>query len=192
MLTADSWNVDLGRARLYSGARSARPRFASALARRAWSPQGDITVRSFTKLGLGLLLLGAFALATRNALAQEKAKVGDKAPKFEATDDQGKTWKSSDHVGKKIVVLYFYPADFTSGCTKQACGFRDDIEKLNGLEVEVVGVSGDSAQTHKLCKSHNKLAFTLLADEKGDIARLFGVKAKPGGTAKGVGVDESG
>ena len=149
-------------------------------------------MRSFTKLGLRLLLVGVCALVTRNALAQEKAKVGDKAPKFEATDDQGKTWKSTDHVGKKIVVLYFYPADFTGGCTKQACGFRDDIEKLNGLEVEVVGVSGDSANTHKLFKSYHKLTFTLLADEKGDIAKLFGVKAKPGGTAKGVGVDESG
>jgi peroxiredoxin Q/BCP len=136
------------------------------------------------------LLLGVFALATRNALAQEKAKVGDKAPKFEATDDQGKTWKSSDHVGKKLLVLYFYPADFTGGCTKQACGFRDEIENLNGLQVEVVGVSGDSANTHKLFKSHHKLTFTLLADEKGDIAKLFGVKAKPGGKVKGV--DESG
>jgi peroxiredoxin Q/BCP len=63
-------------------------------------------------LGLTALLLGAFAVR-----AEEKAgvKVGDKAPSFEATDDQGKAWKSADHVGKKIVVLYFYAADFTGG-----------------------------------------------------------------------------
>src|SRR6185312_1622926 len=50
-------------------------------------------------------------------------KKGDKAPSFQATDDQGKTWKSSDHVGKKVIVVYFYPADFTGGCTKQACSY---------------------------------------------------------------------
>ena len=141
---------------------------------------------------LTIAAAAALSLAgSRSTGADENTpKVGDAAPTFESIDDQGKPWKSSDHIGKKIVVVYFYPADMTGGCTKQACGFRDDIEKLNGLEVEVVGVSGDSANTHKLFKSYHKLTFTLLADEKGDIAKLFGVKAKPGGTAKGV--DESG
>jgi peroxiredoxin Q/BCP len=63
-------------------------------------------------LGLAALVLAAFV-----ARAEEKSavKVGDKAPSFQATDDQGKTWKSDDHVGKKVVVLYFYAADFTGG-----------------------------------------------------------------------------
>src|SRR5262245_35515516 len=73
-------------------------------------------------------------------------KVGDPAPTFEATDDQGKPWKSSDHVGKKVLVIYFYPADLTGGCTKQACGFRDDMQKLTDKGVEVVGISGDSVK----------------------------------------------
>ena len=58
-------------------------------------------------------------------------KVGDPAPAFHVQDDTGAVWKSTDHFGKKIVVVYFYPADFTGGCTKQACGFRDDMAKLS-------------------------------------------------------------
>jgi thioredoxin-dependent peroxiredoxin len=126
-----------------------------------------------------------------NVAAGEKTKVlkvGDKVPAFQSVDDQGKTWKSTDVVGKKIVVLYFYPADFTGGCTSQACGFRDDIEKLK--DVEIIGVSGDSPMTHKLFKAHHKLPFTLLADEKGEVAKLFGVPAGKGG--KATGIDESG
>jgi peroxiredoxin Q/BCP len=117
-------------------------------------------------------------------------KKGDKAPSFEASDDQGKTWKSSDHVGKKAIVVYFFPADFTGGCTKQACAYRDDMDKLTAKDIVVVGVSGDSAKTHGLFKKHHKLNFTLLADEKGDLAKKFGIPVRDGGKAKGV--DEDG
>jgi peroxiredoxin Q/BCP len=117
-------------------------------------------------------------------------KRGDKAPSFQAIDDQGKTWKSSDHVGKKVIVVYFYPADFTGGCTKQACTYRDDMDKLTAKNIEVVGVSGDSAKTHALFKKHHKLNFTLLADEKGEIAKKFGVPVKAGGKVDGF--DENG
>jgi peroxiredoxin Q/BCP len=137
-------------------------------------------------LGLTTLFLGGL-----NA-GEKKVKVGDKAPAIESIDDQGKPWKSTDVVGKKILVVYFYPADFTGGCTSQACSFRDDIEKLHGQGVEVVGVSGDSAATHKLFKNYHKLNFTLLADEKGAIAKLFGVPVTKGGTIKGIGFDETG
>jgi peroxiredoxin Q/BCP len=111
-------------------------------------------------------------------------KVGQMAPSFEANDDQGKTWKSSDHVGKNVIVLYFYPADMTGGCTKQACGFRDDLKKLEGKGVEVVGVSGDSVKNHKFFKDYHKLNFTLLADEDGALAKKFGVPVKAGGVFK--------
>src|SRR5437868_5926308 len=94
-------------------------------------------------------------------------KVGDPAPTFEAKDDHGKTWKSSDHVGKKVVVIYFYPADLTGGCTKQACAFRDDMRQLAEQGVEVVGVSGDSVENHQIFKKVKNLNFTLLADEDG-------------------------
>ena len=131
-------------------------------------------------------------LAGGVTLAQEKkVKVGDKAPAFQSTDDQGKTWKSSDHVGKSVLVLYFYPADFTGGCTAQACGYRDAIESLSSKGVEVVGVSADSPKTHEMFKAFHKLNFTLLSDEKGELAHTFGVPFKAG-KGKAQGKDSAG
>jgi thioredoxin-dependent peroxiredoxin len=101
--------------------------------------------------------------------------VGDDAPKFEVLDDQGEPWKSSEHFGKKIVVVYFYPADMTGGCTAQACAFRDDLGKLSDKDVEVVGVSGDTVESHQLFKKAHSLNFTLLADVDGVVADAFGV-----------------
>lgn len=123
-------------------------------------------------------VLAALVLMAATVQAADKKselKVGDAAPVFKAKDDQGKTWKSSDYVGKKILVVYFYPADMTGGCTKQACGFRDDMKKLEAKDVEVVGVSGDSVRNHQLFKKAENLNFTLLADEKGQVAEAFGV-----------------
>lgn len=114
------------------------------------------------------------ALASLNSASAEDLKVGDKAPTFTAQDDSGKQWKSSEHYGKKIVVVYFYPADCTGGCTKQAIGFTKDAKTLSDLGVEVVGVSGDSVRNHQLFKKLNSLNFTLLADEKGEVANAFG------------------
>ncbi len=101
--------------------------------------------------------------------------VGDQAPTFEVSDDQGKPWKSSDHFGKQIVVVYFYPADMTGGCTAQACAFRDDLGKLAGKDVAVVGVSGDTVESHQLFKKAHNLNFPLLADVEGKVADAFGV-----------------
>jgi peroxiredoxin Q/BCP len=128
------------------------------------------------------VLAGAGAEA-KKAVAEPLQK-GDKAPVFRSTDDQGKAWKSTDHVGKKIVVIYFYPADLTGGCTRQACGFRDDMTKLADKGVEVIGVSGDSASNHRLFKKVHNLKFTLLADEDGSVAKMFGVPVHKGGEVK--------
>jgi peroxiredoxin Q/BCP len=135
---------------------------------------------AFASLSLAALLL---ALPTQ---AAEKGglKAGDPAPKFESIDDQGKPWKSEDHVGKHVVVVYFYPADCTGGCTKQARGFRDDMETLKKEGIEVVGVSGDSVKNHQIFKKLEKLNFTLLADEDGSVAKKFGVPTKPGAEIK--------
>jgi peroxiredoxin Q/BCP len=137
---------------------------------------------------LALLAIAAGALLPTPTPAAE-VKVGDKAPSFTAKDDAGKDWKSDDHIGKKVVVVYFYPADFTGGCTKQACGFRDDYKKLADKGVEVVGVSGDSVKTHEMFKKDHKLPFTLLADEKGEVAKEFGVPVKVGKATAKVKVD---
>lgn len=130
---------------------------------------------------VGILLVGNLLGADEKAAG---VKVGDAAPTFQATDDQGKPWKSSDHVGKKIVVVYFYPADLTGGCTRQACGFRDDMAKLADKGVEVVGISGDSVANHQVFKKVHNLNFTLLADEDGAVAKKFGVPVGAGGTFK--------
>lgn len=130
-----------------------------------------------------ILLTGCIGLLASGAIAAEKGKslsVGDPAPQFTLLDDEGKEWKSSEHYGKKIVVVYFYPADMTGGCTKQACGFRDDMSKLNSEGIEVVGVSGDSVRNHQLFKQAHDLNFTLLADTEGKVAEKFGVPFTPG------------
>jgi peroxiredoxin Q/BCP len=137
-------------------------------------------------LGLvGLLAAGRLAAGGKKA-----PQVGDKAPAFESVDDQGKPWKSADHVGKKVLVLYFYPADFTGGCTAQACGFRDNLKPLIDKGAEVVGVSGDTPKTHAAFKKEHNLGFTLLADEKGEVAKKFGIPYTAGEkTAKFKGLD---
>jgi peroxiredoxin Q/BCP len=131
------------------------------------------------RAGLSSAFLVAIAmtasLSAEDAKKPVDLKVGDPAPEFTAKDDTGKDWKSSDHFGKKLVVVYFYPADTTGGCTKQACGFRDNLSKLADAGVEVVGVSGDSVRNHQLFKKKESLNFALLADESGEIAEKFGV-----------------
>ncbi len=134
----------------------------------------------------------SLALAVFAAAADPKTvnlAVGDAAPSFATTDDQGQAWKSADHVGKKMLVVYFYPADLTGGCTKQACGFRDDMKKLTDKGVEVIGVSGDSAASHQIFKKLHNLNYTLLADTDGSVAKAFGVPLKAGGVVKGTDAD---
>jgi peroxiredoxin Q/BCP len=101
---------------------------------------------------------------------------GDKAPEFAGETDEGKPWKSTDHVGEKVIVVYFYPKDMTPGCTKQACTYRDMQKEFVGKKVEVIGVSGDTVESHQKFKKAHDLNFTLLADPKGEIAKAFGVK----------------
>lgn len=129
----------------------------------------------FVKFCAATCMLAALAITVSGPVSADDVKVGEKAPAFEGMDDAGHVWKSSDVVGKKIVVVYFYPADFTGGCTKQACGFRDDFKTLTDKGVVVVGVSGDSVKTHAAFKKEHMLTFTLLSDEKGTIADKFGV-----------------
>jgi peroxiredoxin Q/BCP len=100
--------------------------------------------------------------------------IGDQAPDFTALTDQGEALKLSDLRGKRVI-LYFYPKDDTSGCTTQACGFRDQypvIEEKNGV---VLGVSPDSVKSHQKFKTKYNLPFTLLVDEDHAVAEAYGV-----------------
>lgn len=130
-----------------------------------------------TCLTMSLLILSA---ASQARAVDVTLNVGDPAPKFTVKDDAGKDWNSAEHFQGKYVVVYFYPADLTGGCTRQACGFRDDAEKLKKAGVEVVGVSGDSVRNHQLFKKVHDLNFPLLADVEGEVATAFGVPLRKG------------
>jgi thioredoxin-dependent peroxiredoxin len=122
-----------------------------------------------------LLIAGSILGSAATAFAA-MPKAGDAAPTFTGSDQDGKTVNLADAIGKKIVLLYFYPKDQTPGCTKEACGFRDRMGDLQKDNVEVIGVSFDSAESHKQFIAKNKLNFTLLADPDGKIADLYDVR----------------
>ena len=132
------------------------------------------------------ILSFAAAMAIPSAFADKKeAKApepGDVAPTFRTLDDTGKEWKSKDFLGKSNLIVYFYPAAMTGGCTKQACAFRDDKEKWTALDAVVVGVSGDNPEGLTHFKKAYGLNFSLLSDEDGEIAKKFGVPTRPGGS----------
>ena len=132
-----------------------------------------------------LFAAGSILFSAATAFAA-MPKAGDTAPLFTGQDQDGKEFKLADHVGKKIVLLYFYPKDFTGGCTKEACGFRDRMGDLQKDNVEVIGVSFDSADSHKQFIAKYNLNFTLLADPDGKIADLYGVKMEGKNMAKRV------
>jgi peroxiredoxin Q/BCP len=101
-------------------------------------------------------------------------KTGDTAPDFEATTDTGDTLKLSDLRGKRVV-LYFYPKDNTTGCTQQACAFRDSYPEITEKNAVVLGVSPDSARSHTGFKSKHELPFTLLVDSDNAVAEQYDV-----------------
>jgi peroxiredoxin Q/BCP len=107
-------------------------------------------------------------------------KVGDKALEFTLPSQMGDDVMLSEFFGKKNVVLYFYPKDETTGCTKEACTFRDNYEELTKLGAEVIGVSGQSVESHKSFASHYGLPFILLSDEGNKVRELYGVPSSMG------------
>jgi peroxiredoxin Q/BCP len=125
-----------------------------------------------------------FILAILPVSAQQMLNVGDKAPEFQAPADDGSTWNIKKFLGKEYIVVYFYPAAMTSGCTKQACSYRDNQDNLKSAGIVVVGISGDRAEDLRLFKKADNLNFTLLSDEKGKIAEKFGVPVSEGGSVK--------
>jgi peroxiredoxin Q/BCP len=132
---------------------------------------------------LALAYTLVFALPAQG-IEKEKVvnlKMNDKGPHFSGLTDRGEKWDSKEHAGKKIYVVYFYPADMTGGCTAQACAYRDALVELERKDVEVIGVSGDSVENHQHFRDEYELNFTLLADPEGKIAAAFGVKTGPGG-----------
>ena len=103
-------------------------------------------------------------------------KPGTKIPDFTLPDQDGQRFSSSEVVGKKPLVVFFYPKDHTPGCTREACAFRDNYEAFQELGAEVVGISSDSQSSHEKFAASYRLPFRLLTDENQKVRRLFKVK----------------
>jgi len=112
--------------------------------------------------------------------------VGDAAPDFSLLDERGLPVSLKDYLGSKVVVLYFYPKDFTPGCTAEACSFRDNYKPYPDQGAVVLGVSVDSVESHsKFAEKHN-LPFAILSDTNKEVARAYGVLGIGGFLAKRV------
>ena len=102
-------------------------------------------------------------------------KVGDRVPNFSLPSQTGTTVNVSDLIGKKSLVIYFYPKDDTPGCTAESCAFRYSYEVFTDAGAEVIGISADSPQSHQQFAQKYNLPFTLLSDSDNRVRKLFGV-----------------
>jgi peroxiredoxin Q/BCP len=128
------------------------------------------------KIVASLLLVIIIILTINNSMGQSnKLEVGDTIPAFILKDQNNTNFDVEKYRGKKPMVIYFYPKDDTPGCTKEACSFRDEFEVFSDLNVEVIGISSDDVASHKKFAEKYHLPFTLLADTKKKVRKLFGV-----------------
>ena len=106
----------------------------------------------------------------------ESVKVGDLAPNFALFSETGEAVELQDYIGNKPVVLFFYPKDNSAICTKEACLFRDNFNEFKDLDnAEIIGISADSIESHKLFSEKNNLPFMLLSDPDDDVRNEYGV-----------------
>ena len=126
---------------------------------------------------LSLLILGL------SAHVGAQVSLGEEVPNFTAFDQDNLKWTLKKELKKTdYMVVYFYPAAFTGGCTKQACSYRDQKGELEAVGAHVVGVSGDNPETLGLFAMEHNLNFSLLSDESGELATIFDVPHNEGGT----------
>lgn len=107
--------------------------------------------------------------------SERKVSVGDRALEFTLPDQSGTMVSLKDFLGSKIIVLYFYPKDFSRGCTTEACAFRDSYDVFVEAGAQVIGISSQSVESHNKFALVNKLPFILLSDEGGKIRKLYGI-----------------
>jgi len=114
-------------------------------------------------------------------LSKEQNKhitIGDAVPVFSLRDQNDSLFNISDFIGKKILVIYFYPRDESSGCTKEACSFRDNYDLFSNAGAMVIGVNSGTVDSHKKFIQNHQLPFTLLSDPGNKVLKMFGVKSK--------------
>ncbi len=104
-------------------------------------------------------------------------QVGDPAPAFTVPNQEGNPFNMADLLGKKPIILYFYPKDGTPGCTAESCAFRDNYTLFQEEGAEVIGISGDTPDSHQQFVRKYQLPFTLLSDTNNKVRKLYGVPA---------------
>ena len=123
------------------------------------------------------LLLFTSYLTFNQTNHMSKIKIGSTIPGFTLPDQNGNLFSINSILGKKKMVIYFYPKDDSQGCTKEACSFRDQFEVFTEADAVIIGISGQSVKSHKKFAEKNRLNFTLLSDEGNKVRKLFGVPA---------------
>ncbi|MFT4752830.1 MAG: peroxiredoxin Q/BCP [Salibacteraceae bacterium] len=127
----------------------------------------------------GIVILSVIGLAAFMSMSKKGEPlltIGDSIPLFELPQEDSQIFNIENVIGKKNLVIYFYPMDDTPGCTKEACKFRDDFEDFTDLDAMVIGISSDSPESHAQFAAKNNLPFTLLSDEDSAVRSLFGVQ----------------
>ena len=116
----------------------------------------------------------------KNESKKGNVSIGDRAPDFTLDSQSGDKVRLKDFIGKKIIVLYFYPKDGTPGCTAEACSFRDNYDVFQKAGAEVIGISSDSVESHGAFVVKHGLQFTLLSDKDQAVRKLYGVPSTLG------------
>jgi peroxiredoxin Q/BCP len=124
---------------------------------------------------LGLALFIAFLFLNANTEKMKQLEIGSTVPKFELLDQHGKLFPVESVLGKKNLVIYFYPKDDSPGCTKEACSFRDQFEVFAGADALIIGISAQSVESHQEFAVKHRLNYTLLSDKGNKVRKLFGV-----------------
>jgi len=139
----------------------------------------QVIMKNTIKLILALFS-GIFAIGCTEANSSDKnentVKVGDKLPAFTLKDQNGNAFSSTDYIGKKKIVIYFYPEDESGICTKEACAFRDSYAAFEDAGAIVVGINSGTVASHKAFQENHHLQFTLLSDPDNKVLKAFGIK----------------
>ncbi|TDG36620.1 peroxiredoxin [Pedobacter changchengzhani] len=122
------------------------------------------------------LICNSHVNAQENRQTNIPIVLGSKVPKFVLKDQNGKNFTIADYIGKKKLVIYFYPKDESSVCTKEACAFRDSFEQFKNADAMVIGINSGSVESHLAFQKNHKLPFTLLSDPDNKVLKMFGVK----------------
>lgn len=141
-------------------------------------------------LGLCILLLYGFRLGDNTITppgenSMKQVVVGSRVPDFSLPDQNGKMFSITSVVGKKNIVIYFYPKDDSPGCTREACSFRDQFEVFRNYNAEVIGISSDDVESHKEFAEKYRLPYTLLSDSESRVRKLFDVPSSLFGLVAG-------